>query len=692
MNRFACLAATCLHFAVGFGIAGAETEESPPPPPSRHHRDVQEIVITASPLGRSISDVAVPASVLQGEALRSELAPTLGETLSTEPGVNSSYFGPGASRPVIRGQDADHIRVLQNGVGTIDASAASPDHAVSLEPINVRRIEIIRGPAALLYGPTGVGGVVNVIDNRIPEEPIERLASGALEGRGDSTSDLGGGAALLEGGIGGFAYHLDGFGRKSDDLRIRGFARSARLRALEPLPDDGAEEEDRLPNSAIETTGGTVGGAYHWGWGYFGVAPSLYNSNYGTVAEKAVTIDLKQRRLDLAGALTQPIRGFRTVRTKLGLSDYEHTELEGTEVGTVFKNEGYDGRLEVLHEPLGPFEGALGFQSARSDFSALGAEAFLPPTLTNTQAGFVFEELDLELVRLQFGGRIDYEDVEVNTAANFGPGSSKSFTNGSAAAGAVYSPFEDWALSFSIGYTERPPIAQELFANGPHVATAAFEVGDRNLDVERSVGVDFSISRTAGPVTGRIGGFYNRFDDYITLVRTGELTEPEPPAEAREREEPLPIFEYRNLAADFVGFEAELMLHAFESDPHHLDVALRADYVRAENRDDDEPLPRISPLRFGGSLLYHGAALDAHLEILRVRRQDRVPAGDLPTDGYTMLNVGVGYPIVVGPVTLDGFVRGNNLLDEEARNAVSFLKDIAPLPGRGVAGGARVTF
>ncbi|MGH7899364.1 MAG: TonB-dependent receptor plug domain-containing protein, partial [Candidatus Binatia bacterium] len=209
-------------------MAGAQTE-GPAPAPPRHHFDMDEIVITASPLERSVYDVAVPAAVLEGDELRSELAPTLGETLSSQVGVNSTYFGPGASRPVIRGQDADHIRVLQNGLGTVDASSASPDHAVSIEPVNVRRIEIIRGPAALLYGPTGVGGAVNVIDNRVPEKPIERLATGVLEGRGDSTSDLGGGAASLEGGIGGFAYHLDGFGRKSDDIRIPGFARSARL-------------------------------------------------------------------------------------------------------------------------------------------------------------------------------------------------------------------------------------------------------------------------------------------------------------------------------------------------------------------------------------------------------------------------------------------------------------------------------
>ncbi|MGH7897390.1 MAG: TonB-dependent receptor, partial [Candidatus Binatia bacterium] len=233
---------------------------------------------------------------------------------------------------------------------------------------------------------------------------------------------------------------------------------------------------------------------------------------------------------------------------------------------------------------------------------------------------------------------------------------------------------------------------QELFANGPHVAAAAFEIGGPNLDIERSVGIDVSITKQAGPITGRVGGFYNRFDDYITLVATGAVTEPGPPEEGGEEEEPLPIFEYRNLAASFIGFEAELLAHAFESDPHHVDVRLRADYVRAEDRDRDQPLPRISPLRFGGSIVYRGAALDSHFDVLRVQSQHRVAGNELPTDGYTMVDLGVSYPITVGPTTLEGFLKGTNLLDEEARNSVSFLKDIAPLPGRGVVGGVRVVF
>jgi len=640
---------------------------------------LDEVVVTASPLLRAPDEQAQPVSVLSGQELLFRQQPSLGETVSTMPGVSSTYFGPGASRPVIRGLDGDRIRVLQNGLGTLDASAASPDHAVSIDPMIIDRVEVVRGPATLLYGPQAVGGVVNTLDNRIPRELPPSSIGGSLETRGASVDGSFSGAALLEGKAGNLAYHLDGFGLTAGDLSIPGFARSAQLRAADPLPPGEKEAKGTLQNSAISTTGFATGLSYVGDSGYIGLAPSLYRSNYGTVAEPDVTIDLADNRLDLAGALNQPLPHVKTLRGKVGLVDYHHTEFEGAEPGTVFRNKGYEGRLEAVHERLGPAEGALGFQSYRSDFSALGEEAFLPPTVTEAQSGFFFEEFAFAPITFQLGGRIDYTTIDSSTAEGFGPGQSKTFVTGSGSGGIVYSLAEGQSLALSVAYTQRPPTATELFANGPHVATDAFEIGDDGLGMERSLGLDLTYRRTAGPFVGSLGAFYNRFWNFITLLPTGE------------EEAELPVFVFTGLPAQFAGGEGELAYHIIDTDTDRLSVEGRIDYVWAQDRDNGEPLPRIPPLRFGASVIFEHNAFGTQLSVLRAQSQHRVSENELPTDGYTMVNLGFSYVFdAIGPVTPLLFLRLSNLADETARNSASFLKDIAPLPGRSISGGLRV--
>jgi iron complex outermembrane receptor protein len=649
-----------------------------------------EVTVTASPLPRSLSELATPAAVLTGEDLRIQQQQTLGQTLRDEPGVSSTDYGPNASRPIIRGQGGEHIRILNNGLSLLDASGTSVDHAVSLDPLVLKRIEVVRGPAALLYGPTAVGGVVNAIDGRIPDVALEGITT-QLEPRWNSASSEWGGAGVMEGGHNGFAFHLDGVGRNTKDLSIPGFARSKGLRAVDPLPP-GQEAKNTLRNSSARTQAGAGGLSYVWEHGYFGASPSWYHSDYGTVAEPNVSIDLKQKRLDVAGGLNMLVPYLPSVKAKLGLTDYEHTEFEGEETGTVFKNRGWDGRVDAIHDKVGPFEGAVGFETVGFDFSALGEEAFLPETTTRITSGFVFEEIVREPLRFQLGGRFDVASVDAEANPQFGPADSRSFATASGSTGIVYEPAENWPLGFSVNYTQRAPNYQELYANGPHLATAAFERGNRDLNVESSIGLDLSARRTVGRVTGFLTLFYNRFNNYITL-------EPTPNTFPIDGEE-LQIYDYRNVPADFAGGEAGATVRVLQRAVHTVDVEFIADYVYTRDRDTGDGLPFIPPFRFRPRIIYGwNDRLQFGVEIDHANEQDRLAPGGLPTsptsiptDSYTMLNMFLTYNITTGPVRWDLLIRGNNLNNTEAREATSFLKDIAPLPGVGISGGLRATF
>ncbi len=664
---------------------------------------LDEVVVTATPLERTLFQQAQPVSILTGPELTLKLEPTLGETLNREPGISSTYFGPAASRPIIRGLDGDRIRVLQNGSNTIDASATSPDHAVSFDPVSAQSIEIVRGPATLLYGPNAIGGVVNVLDNRIPTERIDEPVRGSVEGRYGSVNTERGGAFLLEGGLSGFNWHLEGYKRATDELHIPGFARSDRLREREPLEDGEKEPRDVLPNSDLRTEGLSGGLSYAWDKGFIGLAYSGFNTNYGTVAEPDVTIDLEQRRWDARGEIREPLDGISAIRFNIGLSDYQHTEFERAEVGTVFENEGYDGRIEIAHAPLGPLEGAVGYQTERSNFSALGEEAFLPPVETNVHSGFVFEEWVIDpRWRLQFGGRYDHVTVDSDGGEAFGPARGRTFDNLSASSGVIFTPVEAYAIALNAAFTQRAPSYQELFANGPHVATDAFEIGAPDLSSEQAFSIDLSLRKKLGRVTGALTGFYYEFRDFVGLFGTGEI------------EDDLPVFAYRATDARFFGGEAEVTFHLIEPPtveeavfskdaktamapvnsvaPQSLDLILTADYVHATDTQSDTPLPRIPPFRAGAELSYRWDRFSAGIEGQYSARQNRTAEFELPTDSYFLVNARVGYRVPIRGYDLDVYVRGVNLTNEEARLHTSFLKDIAPLGGRGIVVGMKAEF
>jgi len=666
---------------------------------------LDDLVVSAVRTDQTTFELVQPASVLTGKDLQLKLQPTLGETLAGEPGVSSTAFGPGASRPVIRGLGSDRVRILQNGTSVLDVSNVSPDHAVASDPLTIRSVEVVRGPATLLYGPNTVGGVVNVTDDRIPQERFDgKWPHGKLETSAGSADELFAQSGAITWGHGPIVFHLDGFNRETDDLHIPGFARSERLRELSPLPPGETEPHGVLPNSFTHSKGGAIGGSYIWDKGYVGLSYSGLDSDYGTVAEPDVTIGLLQRRWDIRGAFREPAERIKELSYKFGWSDYEHTEFEGAEVGTRFQIEGFDARADLTHEKIGPFEGAVGVESQFNTFSALGEEAFLPEVDTRVNSAFFFEEIPLDKVRVQFGARYDHQTNESSSDPNFGPGRDLDFDAFSLSTGLVYTPVENYAIALSLAYTQRPPTYVELFANGPHVATGTFEVGDPSLGKEEAFSVDLSLRKNAGFVTGSAGVFYYRFNDYISLQPTG----------ANDPDEDLPIFAYQAIGANYYGGEIEATFHLLapaEADDaapaadtkagttpgtktadSRLDLTLRADLVRAEDRRTGEDLPQIPPFHASATLDYQRGPFGARLEGQFAAHQSHTADFELPTDSYFLLNAGVSYDVKLGDTTTTFYVKATNLTDEEARQHTSLLKDVAPMAGRGVLAGVRAEF
>lgn len=664
------------------GAAQAQTSGAKAEPArSGGAAELPPVVVTGNPLGSELFDLAAPITVLGGEKLRQQLQPTLGETLANEPGISSTYFGPNASRPVIRGLDGERLRILQNGVINLDASGASVDHNVSLDPLLVDRIEIIRGPAAVFYGTSAIGGVVNVIDGRIATERVLQGVSGTFDARHGSNNDEKAGAGRIEIGLpNGWNLHFDAFSRETGDLRIPGANVSTRKQAIEPARP---VTFGTLPNSASRSDGGALGASYTWDKGYLGASFSGYGSNYGTVAEPDVKIDMRQQRANLAGEWRDLAPLVKAIKVKFGYSDYKHTELAAGIPATEFKNRGYDTRVELVHDRIGPLQGAIGLQITNSDFSALGDEAFLPPTRNRAQGVFLFEEIPLGQVTLQFGGRLDRSTVEAGQGELLAAADSRSFSTRSGSAGIIYNFTSDYAVALTMAYTERAPNYQELFANGRHAATGAFESGDRTLAIEKSTAFDFALRKKRGRLTGSIGVFHGRFDNFIALAPTGADD---------GGAEPFPIFAYRAIPATFSGAEASGTFWLRDQPADRLGLELRTDTVRAENRDSGEPLPRISPLRFGGGIVYQKEKLGARLDVLRVQSQGRIPANEIPTDGYTLVNASGSYRIKMQGLNMEAFLRGVNLLNQEARNHVSIIKDIAPYGKRGFQIGMRASF
>ncbi len=656
---------------------------------AQEHQGVDEITVTGVPRDRAAGELAQSVTVVASDELDRVRAATLGETLANQLGVSSSQFGAGASRPIIRGLAGARVLMLEDGIDTMDAATLSDDHAVTIEPLAADQIEIFRGPTALLYGSGAVGGVVNTVTTRIPSRAPEEALEGAFEVRGDSVAEARSGAVRLDGGGSRFAWHLDTGRRVSDDYEIPGFARGGANFA-------GAEAGEAfgiLPNSAAESESAAFGASWLGDNGFMGVGLNAFDTLYGIPGhvheeerlpgepppeEGVVRIDLAQRRVDLRGGWENLSGAIESVNARLGINSYEHVELEGDTVGTRFTNDATELRVELLHASVGRWSGAFGVQLAEREFAAVGDEAFVPPVDTSTTGVFMVEQLDLASWEVSLGGRL--ESVE-HTPSNGLPrfdGSAASLSFGSVR------PFGAGGLSFvaTFALSERLPVAEELYSDGPHLATAVVQIGDASLREETAQHLDVGIRGQLPSGDWSVTAFRTRYDDFIYLADTGGI----------DPSHGLPISVYRQAEADFSGIEAELFVPLLEGDRTEVDMRLFADYVRGELASG-ESLPRLPPLRYGARFEYHDERLLVGLEAAQYADQDEIAPFEEETPGYLLMNADVRWRLLgVSSMELELFLNASNLGDEEARKHTSFVKDVAPLPGRNYALGVRSRF
>lgn len=653
-----------------------------------------DIIVTAPFVERL--DILSGTSAISGEVLAEKMRAQLGDMLTSLPGVSATSFSPGASRPVLRGYQGNRVAVLTDGIGNIDASNTSADHAVTIDTLTVERIEVLRGPAVLLFGGQAVGGAVNALDKRIPRSiPDEAIHIDALAGYGSAARDWSGGASIDMPITDRVIVHLDGSYRNSDDLRTGGYVLSPNLRAevldfaaeetsegnLEEAAEarELADQRGRIPNSAVKSWTAGSGIAFIDDNGNLGVSYSIYDTNYGiparpgashahaaaeTAEETAVTIGLRQYRLDFRGELNLGDGLLEKLRLRAGYADYTHTEFEGDEVGTVFNSQGIEARAELIQNDRGGWRGASGVQYQTRDFEAIGAEAFVPPNKTRQYGLFSLQEYTTGNLDAEVALRFDNAELRADTL-----GLTRSFNNVSAAFGLGYH-IGDLKIGANISRTGRAPAVEELFSNGPHIATQAFEIGDPDLKSERAWNGEL-YARYDTPGTAFSATLYtNRFDNFIYEADTGDI------------EDDLPVFQYFQNDAKVWGveFQASKRLASFGSS--NLSVDGVADYTRAKISSGGGNAPRIPPLRLLGGVELTNASFDLRGEVEWSDDQTKTAIFETPTDGFTLVNASATWRPFGRGRNIALIASANNIFDVTARRAASFTKDFVPLTGR----------
>ncbi|HCL85570.1 MAG TPA: TonB-dependent receptor [Comamonadaceae bacterium] len=650
-----------------------------------------EVTVSASGLQLGVSEMTQPASIIEGDALVRRREATLGGSLDGEPGIAASHFGAGASRPVIRGMDGPRVKVLADGAEVHDASTVSPDHAVVAEPLLATQVEVLRGPSALVYGAGAVGGVVNVLDGKVPTAIPEKGYEGSAELRAGSAAHEKAGAFAITGGAGHIAVHAEAAGRSSSDYRV----------------GKGWEGGARVPGSFNDTSTGSVGLSWVGSRGYLGLAVTRQNARYGLPGHShgfedchthgdhlhcgghdhdhgeeghehdhdhdhadAPVVDLRSERVEIRGELRDPFAGVSALRLRAGTTDYVHDEVEDGTVATTFRNKAHDLRVELQHQPIAGWRGLLGVQTAERKFSAVGEEAYVQPTRTRSTGLFLLEEYRIGDWRIEAALRHDRQ-----TAEALDSGTRRSHNGTSASVGAVWRFMPGYALGASLTRASRAPSAEELYARGLHMATATYERGDADLRAEVSRNVDLTLRKTSGATTFDLSVYRNRIRHYIYGRTLDEV-------------EGLQLLQYSQADATFTGIEGRVR-HAFT---RHMGVTLLADRVHAR-LDGGGRLPRIPPARVGLRLDANWRSWEGEAEWLQVARQGRVAQFESATPGYGMLNLGLAYNGRTSAGTpWQVYLKGRNLTDRLAYAHTSFIKDAAPLAGRNVTLGVRVDF
>lgn len=668
--------------ALGFfatGQAWAQATGQQPAEAPEGQGDV--VIVTGIGPARTSDELIVSTTVLDQGEVAERLAGGLGDTLAGLPGVASTAFAPGSSRPIIRGLGAERVQVLTNGIGVIDASAASPDHAVTADPLGVERIEILRGPASLAYGGGATGGVINVIDGLIVEKLPEKNLSGAVYGALTSVDEGKQAAGRLVGRMGPVVAVLNGSWLDTKDIDIPDFALSqaARDEAVAGGADPADFANGTLPNSAVENNSLSGGLSWVGDSAFLGAAVRRLESTYGNVAEETVFIDMEQTRFDVRGGID--FDGLiKSLRASGSSVDYEHTEFEDAATpGTLFTNEGWEGRVELGHAPLGGLEGTFGVQASERDFAAIGDESLLGPTETKQTGVFVYETFDRGEWGLEGGLRFDDVDVDNIT------GGVRSFEAWNASFGAHVHVGENVFLGASVARTERAPTDLELFADGPHLATAQFLIGNDALESEEGVNYELT-ARWEGDAVNVSGSVYRfDFDSFIFLQDTGLVDPGEDPVDP---EDDLPIFEYQQAGANFTGFEAAADARLGSAFGIDWSADGSVDFVRAE-LDAGGNLPLIPPMTINAGLEGTRGIFSGRIEAQYGAEQDEVAAFETPTDDYLTFDARFGIDLTDNVHLL---LEGRNLSDEEVRVHSSPLKEIAPLAGRNFRVALRAEF
>jgi len=693
--------------------------------------ELPAVSVTASPLAGDAESLARPVAILQGDALDRARSATLGDTVDRLPGVQSSYFGPAVGRPILRGLDGPRVQVLASGLGSMDASTVSADHATSIEPFLADQIEVLKGPATLLFGSGAIGGAVNVVDGRIAREVPAQPLSGRVELRGNTVNDERSGMFRLDGvSRDNLVLHVDGLVRDTGQYRIPGAAHALHGDAHDHDghgPDDGHGRHGRLGNSDMQTRAGGIGLAWFGERGQLGMAASSYRSQYGIPAgahvhaghghdddhdlhddghghdgadHGDVRIDLRQDRLELKGGLLAPAPFLERIDFHGAWSDYEHVELEDGLVGTRFTSQGHDVRLQAVQKEVGGWRGAFGLQSGRVDFGAAGAEAFVPATLSRSTGVFVLQEKSAGALKLELGARHDRVELDPERGHP-----SRRFGATSLSAAAIWQLDPALDLRMGVDRSERAPTQEELYAGGLHVATSSLEIGDVHLDTESALRGELGLHAHRGRFDLELSIYHSRFDDFIYLADTGVSAHG------------VPVRLWTQAGASFTGAEVEAVVHLADAASGRWDLRLFGDRVRAgldgsgtrtaafvvphddhshahrTELDNHGPLPRIAPARIGASLAWDRGGWRGALGAVRYQAQDRVARAEAPSPGYTLVDAHVSHAWDrPGGTRWEVFLDGSNLGNVEARPHTSLLRQYAPLPGRALAFGIRAWF
>ena len=647
--------------------------------------------VTVSATGMAASDMATPVQVLDADALLKRQAATLGETLAAEPGIHASHFGAGASRPIIRGMDGARVSILSDGSDLQDASTVSPDHAVTSEPMLARQIEVLRGPSALLYSAGAMGGVVNVLDNKIPTAVPANGIEGSAQLQGSTADGQAAGAFSLTGatpvksGDGTLVLHAEGVARNAGDYRV----------------GSGWGQGSKVAGSFNRTDTGSLGLSWVTDKGYLGLAYTRQTANYGLPGHNhsfegchthgdhlhcgnhggdghdhgasetgsVPVVNLISERWDLRGEWRQPTAGVAAVRLRGGFTDYHHDEVEDGQVATSFKNRAHDLRLEVEHEPIAGWRGTLGLQTMQRRFSAQGEEAYIQPTDTRRDSLYLLEEYRWQDWSLQAALRHDRQSVEARASDE-----KRSHRATSMSLGTVWKFMPGYSATASYTNGSRMPTAEELFANGLHMATSTFERGNADLRRERSQALDLSVGKNAGDTTWKLSAYHYRIKDYIY-------------GSTLDEHDGLQLLQYTQGDARFTGWEAQLSQRLSSQ----WAVTVFGDGVRA-CLDNGSPLPRIPAQRWGLRVNGRIQGWDTMAEWVQVLKQNRTAAYETETPGYGVLNLGASYRWKSGSNIWQVYVKGQNLTNKLAYAATSFIKMQAPLMGRNLTAGVKVDF